>query len=83
MPTLEEIHLTVNLNNYFWFEDVHYNKTYNLYYLDLTSKATGEIIEIPLEEEHFNKLLKELELEVTRKECLSEHLPIIRRYLER
>lgn len=44
MPTFEEFHVKLNLNNYFWFEDVHYSKKYNLYYLDVTSKATGEII---------------------------------------
>lgn len=61
MPTFEEFHVILNLNNYFWFEDVHYLKRYNLYYLDVTSKATGEIIQIPLTEEQFDMLLEEME----------------------
>ena len=61
MPTFEEFHVKLNLNNYFWFEDVHYSKKYNLYYLDVTSKATGEIIQIPLTEEQFDILLFEME----------------------
>lgn len=61
MPTFEEFHVILNLNNYFWFEDVHYSKRYNLYYLDVTSKATGEIIQIPLTEEQFDMLLEEME----------------------
>lgn len=64
MPTFEEFHVKLNLNNYFWFEDVHYSKKYNLYYLDITSKATGEIIQIPLTEEQFDILLKEMETNV-------------------
>lgn len=63
MPTFEEFHVILNLNNYFWFEDVHYSKRYNLYYLDVTSKATGEIIQIPLTEEQFDILLEEMEEE--------------------
>lgn len=61
MPTFEEFHITLNMNDYFWFEDVHYSKRCKLYYLDITSKATGEIIQIPLTEEQFDKLLEELE----------------------
>lgn len=61
MPTFEEFHVKLNLNNYFWFEDVHYSKKYNLYYLDVTSKATGEIIQIPLTEEQFDILLEEMQ----------------------
>lgn len=64
MPTFEEIHVTLNLNSYFWFEDVHYSKRYKLYYFDLTSKATGEIIQIPLTDEQFDLLLKEMEANV-------------------
>lgn len=64
MPTFEEFHVKLNLNNYFWFEDVHYSKKYNLYYLDVTSKATGEIIQIPLTEEQFDILLEEMETNV-------------------
>ena len=63
MPTFEQFHVILNLNNYFWFEDVHYSKKYNLYYLDVTSKATGEIIQIPLTEEQFDILLAEMEEE--------------------
>jgi len=63
MPTFEEFHIKLNLNNYFWFEDVHYSKRCNLYYLDVTSKATGEIIQIPLIEEQFDTLLEEMEEE--------------------
>jgi len=61
MPTFEQFHVILNLNNYFWFEDVHYSKKYNLYYLDVASKATGEIIQIPLTEEQFDILLFEME----------------------
>ena len=61
MPTFEQFHVILNLNNYFWFEDVHYSKKYNLYYLDVTSKATGEVIQIPLTEEQFDTLLFEME----------------------
>ena len=60
MPTFEEFHFRLNLNNYFWFEDVHYSKRHNLYYLDVTSKATGEIIQIPLTGKQFDILLEEL-----------------------
>ena len=61
MPTFQTFHVILNLNNYFWFEDVHYSKKYNLYYLDVTSKATGEVIQIPLTEEQFDILLFEME----------------------
>ena len=60
MPTFEEFHIMLNMNNYFWFEDVHYSKRCNLYYLDVTSKATGEIIQIPLTGKQFDILLEEL-----------------------
>ena len=63
MPTFQEFHVKLNFNSYFWFEDVHYSKKYNLYYLDVTSKATGEIIQIPLTEEQFDILLEEIEEE--------------------
>lgn len=62
MPTFEDFHVLLNMNNYFWFEDVHYSKKQNLYYLDLTAKATGEIIQVPLTEKQFDNLLKELEV---------------------
>ena len=73
MPTFQEFHVTLNLNNYFWFEDVHYSKKHELFYLDVTSKATGEIIQIPLIEEQFDMLLEEMEEET---EFLEEQLKL-------
>lgn len=66
MPTFQEFYIRLNLNNYFWFEDVHYSKKYRLYYLDITSKATGEIIQIPMDKEQFDTLLKEMEVNIQR-----------------
>lgn len=66
MPTFQEFHVILNLNNYFFFEDVHYSKKLKLFYLDVTSKATGEIIQIPLIEEQFDTLLKEMEANIQR-----------------
>ena len=80
MPTFQEFHIKLNLNNYFWFEDVHYSKKYNLYYLDVTSKATGEIIQIPLTEEQFDKLLNEMEGEAYHKQCMLNNMPMLRYY---
>lgn len=77
MPTFEEFHIKLNLNNYFWFEDVHYSKKYNLYYLDITSKATGEIIQIPLTGEQFDTLLDEMECENRYLFCILNDIPII------
>jgi len=80
MPTFEEFHIKLNLNNYFWFEDVHYSKKYNLYYLDVTSKATGEIIQIPLTEEQFDSLLLEMEQEIVHKQNMLNNIPMLRHY---
>ena len=80
MPTFEEFHIILNMNNYFWFEDVHYSKRYQLYYLDLTCKATGEIVQIPLTEESFDELLNEMEKEVYHKQCMLNNIPMIRHH---
>ena len=58
---MEDFNITLNLNTYFNFDMVYFHKRYNLYYLSLISKATGEIIEIPLTNEQFDILLKEME----------------------
>jgi hypothetical protein len=79
MPTFEEFHVMLNLNNYFWFEDVHYSKKYKLFYLDVTSKATGEIIEIPLTDKQFDLLLEEMEQNYRRLYCIYYDIPILYR----
>lgn len=80
MPTFEEFHIKLNLNNYFWFEDVHYSKRHKLFYLDVTSKATGEIIQIPLTEEQFDTLLLEMEQEIVHKQNMLNNMPMLRYY---
>ena len=39
----------------------YYEKRYDLFYLSLVSKATGEIIEIPMTNEQFDMLLEEMQ----------------------
>ena len=58
---MEEFNITLNLNTYFNFDMVYFHRRYKLYYLSLVSKATGEIIEIPLTDEQFDILLREME----------------------
>jgi hypothetical protein len=51
------------MHNYFDFDRAYYEKRYGLFYLSLVSKATGEIIEIPMANEQFDILLEEMEEE--------------------
>ena len=60
---MDNFHVTLNMHNYFDFDRVHYKKQYDLFYLSLVSKATGEIIEIPMTNEQFDILLEEMEEE--------------------
>ena len=57
---MDNFHVTLNMHNYFDFDRVHYKKQYGLFYLSLVSKATGEIIEIPMTNEQFDMLLEEM-----------------------
>lgn len=61
---MDNFHVTLNMHNYFDFDKVYYEKRYNLFYLSLVSKATGEIIEIPMTNEQFDILLEEMEEEI-------------------
>lgn len=58
---MNEFNVTLNMHNYFDFDRVYYEKRYDLFYLNLVSKATGEIIEIPLTNEQFDILLEEMQ----------------------
>ena len=58
---MNEFNVTLNMHNYFDFDRVYYEKRYDLFYLSLVSKATGEIIEIPMTNEQFDILLEEME----------------------
>lgn len=58
---MNEFNVTLNMHNYFDFDRVYYEKRYGLYYLGLVSKATGEIIEIPMTNEQFDILLEEMQ----------------------
>lgn len=58
---MNNFHITLNMHNYFDFDKVYYEKRYNLFYLSLVSKATGEIIEIPMTNEQFDILLEEMQ----------------------
>lgn len=57
-------HIKTDMYNYFDFDKVWYDKEYNLFYLNLISKATGEIIEFPMESDQFDTLLKEMETNI-------------------
>ena len=58
---MNNFHITLNMHNYFDFDKVYYEKRYGLFYLSLVSKATGEIIEIPMTNEQFDILLEEMQ----------------------
>lgn len=58
---MDNFHVTLNMHNYFDFDKVYYEKQYDLFYLSLVSKATGEIIEIPMTNEQFDILLEEMQ----------------------
>lgn len=60
---MNEFNVTLNMHNYFDFDRVYYEKRYDLFYLSLVSKATGEIIKIPMTNEQFDILLEEMEEE--------------------
>ena len=60
---MDNFHVTLNMHNYFDFDRVYYEKRYDLFYLSLVSKATGEIIKIPMTNEQFDILLEEMEEE--------------------
>lgn len=59
-----DFHIRTDMYNYFDFDKVWYDKEYNLFYLNLISKATGEIIEFPMESDQFDTLLKEMEANI-------------------
>ena len=58
---MNEFNVILNMHNYFDFDRVHYEKRYDLFYLSLVSKATGEVIEIPMTNEQFDILLEEMQ----------------------
>lgn len=58
---MNNFHITLNMHNYFDFDKVYYEKRYDLFYLSLVSKATGEIIEIPMTNKQFDILLEEMQ----------------------
>ena len=58
---MNEFNVILNMHNYFDFDRVYYEKRYDLFYLSLVSKATGEIIEIPMTNEQFDILLEEMQ----------------------
>jgi len=58
---MNEFNVTLNMHNYFDFDRAYYEKRYDLFYLSLVSKATGEIIEIPMTNEQFDILLEEMQ----------------------
>lgn len=58
---MDNFHVTLNMHNYFDFDRAYYEKRYDLFYLSLVSKATGEIIEIPMTNEQFDILLEEMQ----------------------
>ena len=58
---MNEFNVTLNMHNYFDFDRAYYEKRYDLFYLSLVSKATGEIIEIPMTNEQFDMLLEEMQ----------------------
>lgn len=58
---MNNFHIALNMHNYFDFDRVYYEKRYGFYYLSLVSKATGEIIEIPMTNEQFDILLEEMQ----------------------
>lgn len=77
---MNKFNVTLNMHNYFDFDKAYYEKRYGLFYLSLVSKATGEIIEIPLTEEQFDKLLDEMEGEAYHKQCMLNNMPMLRYY---
>jgi len=58
---MNEFNVILNMHNYFDFDRAYYEKRYDLFYLSLVSKATGEIIEIPMTNEQFDILLEEMQ----------------------
>ena len=58
---MNEFNVILNMHNYFDFDRVYYEKQYDLFYLSLASKATGEIIEIPMTNKQFDILLEEMQ----------------------
>ena len=58
---MNEFNVILNMHNYFDFDRAYYEKRYDLFYLSLVSKATGEIIEIPMTNKQFDILLEEMQ----------------------
>lgn len=72
---MKEFNVTLNMHNYVDFEEVSYIGVWKLYYLDLISKATGEIVTIPMTEEQFDTLLLEMEENI---KCLKNELQFLK-----
>lgn len=59
--------ITLNLNNFFDFDSIEYVPSYELYILYIVSQVTGEVFQIPLNEDYMNKLLECMELNLISK----------------
>lgn len=77
---MNEFNITLNMHNYFDFDRTYYEKRYGLFYLSLVSKATGEIIEIPMTNEQFDSLLLEMEQGMVHKQNMLNNIPMLRYY---
>ena len=65
-------HFNFNANKYFYFDSVnlwHTSLGYPMYDLNLVSRATGEIITIPLTSQYFDMLLEDMATQVVDKAC--------------
>lgn len=60
--------ITLNLNNFFDFDSIEYVPSYELYILHIVSQVTGEVFQIPLNEDYMDKLLECMELNLIYKQ---------------
>lgn len=59
--------IMLNLNNFFDFDSIEYVPSYELYILYIVSQVTGEVFQIPLNEDYMDKLLECMELNLISK----------------
>ena len=59
--------ITLNLNDFFDFDSIEYVPSYELYILYIVSQVTGEVFQIPLNEDYMDKLLECMELNLISK----------------
>lgn len=59
--------IMLNLNDFFDFDSIEYVPSYELYILYIVSQVTGEVFQIPLNEDYMDKLLECMELNLISK----------------